>query len=372
MSNDRTFSRFRMTGVAFLVVGASTIAALWGVQRSGVRHEAQRLQSGEKAGPRVRVALVGGEGDARSLDLPGEALPFLSTTVYAKVAGFLREIRVDKGSVVKKGQVLAVIESTEVDSDALALKADAQNKRSYAQRVRQLGAQGIISARDLEDAEAAARIAEQKLASQAVVQGYRNVVAPFAGVVTQRFADPGALIQNAGNTTSSQPLVSLAQVDRLRVVFYLDQQVAPRVKVGQELRVRPTDRPDLSRPVKVARFSGALDPRTRTLLAEADLDNRDGAFLAGGAVQLNLGLPREAGRLEIPSEAVLLKGEKTFAAVVGPDQKVLVRPVVLGEDSGSRVRVVQGLMAGERVVLNPSITLKDGDRVQAVDPAAAK
>jgi len=372
MSNDRSFSGFRLGGIALLIVGASSIAILWGVQHSSVGHEAQRLRGELEAGPRVRVAVAGLNGEARVLDLQGDAMPYASTTVFAKVSGFLRDIRVDKGSPVRKGQVLAVIESTEVDSDAQALKADAQNKRRYAERVRQLGRDGIISSRDLEDAEAAARIAEEKLASQAVVQGYRNVVAPFAGVVTQRFADPGALIQNAGNSSAAQPILSLAQVERLRVSFYLDQQVASRVKVGQELTVRPADRPDLTRTVKVARFSGALDARTRTLLAEADLDNRDGAFLAGGAVQLNLTLPREPGKLEIPSEAVLLKGEASFAAVVGPDQKVSVVPVQLGEDTGSRVRVLKGLKAGDRIILNPGIGLKDGDRVQPSESGPAR
>ncbi|BDU73455.1 efflux RND transporter periplasmic adaptor subunit [Mesoterricola silvestris] len=367
MSSEQTFSRFRLGGIAILVVGASTIAALWASQRASVGREARRLTSDQEAGPRVRTAVAGLDAGARTLDLPGEALPHLSTTLYAKVAGFLREIRVDKGSPVTKGQVIAVLESTEVDTDFRALKADALNKRTYAQRLRQLDGQGIISARDLEDAETAARIAEEKLASQGALRGYRNVTAPFAGVVTQRFADPGALIQNAGNSLSSQPLVSLAQVDHLRVTFYLDQAVASRVKVGQALTVRPSDRPDLARPGKVARLSGALDPRTRTLLAEADLDNRDGAFVAGGAVQVSLDLPREAGRLEIPSEAVLLKGDRTLAAVVGADGKVLLRPLVLGEDSGARVRVMAGLQAGERVILNPAITLKDGDRVQATD-----
>jgi multidrug efflux pump subunit AcrA (membrane-fusion protein) len=119
--------------------------------------------------------------------------------------------------------------------------------------------------------------------------------------------------------------------------------------------------------VKVARLAGALDPKTRTLLAEADLDNRDGAFLAGGAVQVSLNLPAEAGRLEIPSEGVLLKGDKTFAAVVGPDQKLNLRPILVGEDSGTRVRILQGLKAGDRVVLNPPSTCKDGDLVQPVE-----
>ncbi len=366
MNGDRTFSRFRLGGVALLLVAASSIALLWGARHSGNEHEAQRLRAEQDAGPRVRVAVAGTGTGARVLDLPGDAMPYAATTLYAKTSGFLREIRVDKGSTVRQGQILAVLESPELDSDAKALKADAENKRRYAERVRQLGKDGIISARDLEDADAAARIAEQKLATQATAQGYRNLTAPFAGVITQRFADPGALIQNAGSSSAAQPIVALAQVERLRVTFYLDQQVASRVKVGQEVVVKPADRPDLARTVKVARFSGALDAKTRTLLAEADLDNRDGAFVAGGAVQVSLTLPQEAGRLEIPSEAVLVVGEKTFAAVVGPDQKIAIRPVVLGEDSGSRVRVLQGLKAGDRVVLSPPATIKEGDKVQAV------
>ncbi len=367
MNTDPGFSRFRLGGVVFLLVAASSITVLWAVQRTGVRHEAQHLRLEAEAGPRVRVALAGSDGSTRLLEISGEAMPYVSTTLFAKVSGFLKEIRVDKGSAVRQGQVLAVIESTEVDRDAQALKADAENKLRYAERVRQLGRQGIISARDLEDAEAAASIAKERLASQAAVQGYRNVVAPFPGVITQRFADPGALIQNAGNSSSAQPLLSLAQVDRLRVTFYLDQQLATRVKLGQEIEVRPVDRPDLVRTLKVARFAGALDPRTRTLLAEADLDNRDGAFLAGGSVQVALRLPQEAGRLEIPSEAILLKGDGTFAAVVGSDQRLNLRPLLLGEDTGIRVRVLQGLRVGDRVVLNPSLTAKDGDKVQAVE-----
>lgn len=370
MITDPGFSRFRLGGVALLVVAGLSIGTLWAIQRSAVHREATALKAAEAAGPRLRVAVVGADTEARSLDLPGEAMPQLATTLYAKVSGFLREIRVDKGSPVRQGQVLALIESTEVDRDAQALKADAENKRRYAERARQLNRQGILSARDLEDAEAAARIAEEKLASQEVLLGYRKVVAPFSGVITQRHADPGALIQNGGNSSAAQPILSLAQVDRLRVSFYLDQQAASRVKVGQELSVRPADRADLTRTVKVARISGALDARTRTLLAEADLDNRDGAFPAGGAVQVSLRLPQLPGQLGIPSEAVLLKGDRSLAVVVGPDRRLAFRPVQLGEDTGSRVRVLKGLQAGEQVVLNPSLTLKEGELVQPVEVRA--
>jgi multidrug efflux pump subunit AcrA (membrane-fusion protein) len=132
MSQDQGFSRFRLGGVVLLVVAASSIALLWAVQRAGVRAEARQLQAAEAAGPRVRVAVAGAEGAGGALYLSGEAMPYVATTLYAKVSGFLREIRVDKGAAVRAGQVLAVIESPEVDRDAQALKADAENKRRHA------------------------------------------------------------------------------------------------------------------------------------------------------------------------------------------------------------------------------------------------
>ncbi|MBP1628171.1 MAG: efflux transporter, family, subunit [Holophagaceae bacterium] len=369
---DRSFSRFRITGVALLLVAACGIGVLWAAKRHGLNHESEGLRADQAAGPRVRVAVATQEGGDGLLGLQGEAQPYAATTLYAKVSGFLRQIHVDKGSPVRQGQVLAVLESAETDRDTLALKADYENKRRSAERMKELSRQGIISAQALEDAESAAQVAREKLGSQAAVQGYQRIVAPFTGVVTQRFTDPGALLQNGGSTSTAQPVLSIAQVDRLRVVLYLDQQVAARVKIGTPLEVRPADRPDQVRQICISRLAGAVDAKTKTLLVEADLDNKDGAFLPGGAVRVNLKLPAYAGSLQIPSEAVALRENKPQVAVVGSDQRVAFRPVVAGDDSGTRVKVLQGLKPGDKVILSPAITLKDGDKVQAVDVEAGK
>ena len=367
---DRAYSRFRITGVALVVIAACGIGTLWGVQRLRLSKEGRALKSAQAEGPRVRVAVAGQDGAGGTLTFQGEALPNVSTTLYAKVSGFLRRISVDKGSPVRQGQVLAVLESTETDRDTSALKADFENKRRSADRTQALAKQGIVSAQAVEDAEAAANVAKEKLASQAAVQGYQRIVAPFSGVVTQRFADPGAMVQNGGTTSTAQPILSLAQVDRLRVALYLDQQVASRVKVGTELEVSPADRPDAVKKIVISRLAGALDSKTRTLLAEADLDNHDGLVLAGGSVQVTLKLPSRPGSLQVPSEAVVLREGRTFVAVAGSDHRFALRPVVLGDDTGQRVQVLQGLQAGERVILSPPVTLKNGDKVQAVETAA--
>jgi membrane fusion protein, multidrug efflux system len=189
------------------------------------------------------------------------------------------------------------------------------------------------------------------------------VRAPYSGVITQRFADPGALVQNGGSSSTAQPLVTLAQVDRLRVTLYLDASVAPLVKVGTTFDVRPAERPELLRQAKVSRLAGALDAKTRTLLVEADLDNHDGAFLAGGFVQVALKV-KASSRFAIPVEAVMLREGKSLAAVLQPDGKVRFQALQLGEEGDSGIRVLGGVQPGDTVLLNPPFGLKDGDRVQ--------
>jgi len=361
---DRPESRsFKAGGVATVVVAVLGVGALLWARRSGLKQEAQQRKAEVDAGPRVRVARVGAPGDERALTLQGEALPFASTTIYAKVSGFLRSISVDKGSAVTAGQVLAVVESPETDRDTQAVQADAENKRKNAQRARSLGKDGLLSPRDVEQAESDADVADAKLASQATLKGYQVVRAPFSGVVTQRFADPGAMLQNGGSTSTAQPLVTLAQVDRLRVTVYLDGSVARLVRPGMTLEVRPVERPEVVRQVKLSRVAGALDARTRTLLVEADLDNRDGVFLAGGSVQVGLRV-KTSGRLAVPSDAVVVRDGKAQVAVLQADGRVRFQVLQLGEEEAQSIRVLSGLQPGETVVLNPPAGLKDGDHVQ--------
>ena len=363
MSERPESPTFKLGGALTVVVAALGVGGLLWARQSGLKHEAQQRKAELDAGPRVRVAKVGVQGADRGLTLQGEALPYASTTLYAKVSGFLRSIPVDKGSSVAQGQVVAVVESPETDRDTQALQADADNKRKNAERSRALGQQGLLSPRDVEQAEADARVADAKLASQATLKGYQVVRAPFSGVVTQRFADPGALVQNGGATSTAQPLVTLAQVDRLRVTAYLDASVASLVKAGTEVEIRPVDRLDVVRQAKLSRVAGALDPKTRTLLVEADLDNRDRTFLAGGFVQIGLKV-KAAGRFAVPVEAVVLREGKPQAAVVQADGRVKFQALQLGEEEDQRIRVLGGLQPGDTVVLTPPSGLKDGDRVQ--------
>jgi len=334
-------------------------------------HEARARQEALAAGPLVRVHQVSLSGPTQDLVLQGEALPQSSVILYAKLSGYLRTISVDKGDRVRAGQTLAVIESLETDRDYQSLQADAENKRQNARRAEALGAQQLLSARDVEQAQADARIADAKLASQAVQRGYQVVKAPFDGTITARFADPGALMQNAANSQSSAlPLVTLAKVDRLKVTLYLDQRYAALLHQGDAVNLASPDRPGEAIPARVTRLSGQLDSRTRMMLAEAEVDNRDGRIVPGSFLQVKIAL-KTPQHLEIPVEGLIVRGDKTFAAVVDATRHLALRPITVGEESGQRLPVLSGLKAGETIVLNLGDAAQEGSVVRPL-PAAGK
>lgn len=364
--SENTSSVFRTRGIVAVLLIAGTVGGLMFARQHALGREGAQRKAEVEAGPRVHVLVVGAGAGEAVLSFQGEAMPMASTTIYAKLGGFLKEIRVDKGSRVRKGELLAVLESPETIKQTLALKSNYENLQRTADKVAQLGREKIASSLDVDNSQAAATVAKQNWLSQAEVEGYQRLVAPFAGVVTARFVDPGAFIQNASNSLSSQQIVTVSDLSRLRVAFFLDQAAAGLARVGQEVEVSPADRPDQVSRARISRLAGTLDVRTRTMLAEADLDNRDGAFLGGGYVRVSLRLPKGDGRLEIPSEALLLKGDKPFAAVLD-GSRVHLQPLVLGDDIGSRVRVLQGLAKGARILLNPNPGLREGETVRVLE-----
>jgi membrane fusion protein, multidrug efflux system len=366
MNETAPSSRFRMVGIIVALFVLATVGVLMFTQQHALGKEGASRKADVEAGPRVHTLVVGAGIGESTLSFQGEALPMSSATLYAKIGGFLKEIRVDKGSRVQKGELLAVIQSPETEKQTLALKSNYENLQRIADKYVQLGREKIASILDVDNAQAAAQVAKQNWLSQVETEGYEKLVAPFSGVVTARFVDPGAFIQNASSSLASQQIVTVSDVSRLRVTFFLDQNTASLVRVGQEVDVGPAEHPDMVSKGKISRVAGTLDTRTRTMLAEADLDNRDGKFMGGGYVRVALRLPKGDGHLDIPSEALLMKGEKPFAATLEGGQ-VHLQPLILGDDVGSRVRVLQGLESGTRIILNPNPGLKDGDRVQALD-----
>jgi RND family efflux transporter MFP subunit len=358
-----------LVGVAALLATVLGVVGLGSHRRSQAREDAASRTAAIQKGPRVRVAPVKASPGLRRLQLQGEARPFAEVTLYAKVAGFLHDLRVDKGDRVKSGQLIATVTAPEIDHQYAAAVADARNKRVNAKRLGALQPSGVVSQQELDQGRASADVADAAEAALATQRGYRVIKAPFDGIVTARFADPGTLIQSAANGQSGAvPIVAVAKADKLRVYVYVDQASAPFVRAGDAAKITLAERPGWVRQAAVTRTTGSLSPKTRTMQTEVDVENTDGAVVPGSYVDVTLSV-RVPSLLEIPAEALVTRGDKTQVAVVDDAGKVHYRSVVIGDDDGQTVRLVSGVSAGDRVALNLGNEVEDGGAVQVVSPA---
>jgi membrane fusion protein (multidrug efflux system) len=353
-------------GFSIIVLALLLVLFLLENRSAYLMNEITDRAKAEKAGQEVRVVSANRSPGERLVTFAGEARPFAEVTLYAKVSGYLKEIHVDKGDRVKVNQLLAVIESPELDRQYDAAVVDAQDKRRDALRQKTLLEKNLISQQDADHAEAAARMAEANAESLRTQKGYEILRAPFHGTVTARYADPGALVQSAATSqTTALPVLTLSQTDRLRVYIYLDQRNASAVRIGDQAEVSDSSRPENKLSASITRISGELDPRTRTLLTELDVDNNRGFFLAGSFVQVSLKL-KTTPSVQIPAEALLMKGEKSFVAVLSPGNKVSFRPVIIGDSDAKTVQLSSGLKEGEQIILNPGWGISEGDQVQPI------
>jgi RND family efflux transporter MFP subunit len=363
--------RLYAAGIGLIVLALVLVLVLFGSRRAALVAETRDRQAAIKAGPEVRVVTAKRSSGERMMKLTGEARPYATVTLFAKVSGYLKEIPVDKGDRVKAGQILATIESPELDQQYESALVEAQDKRRDADREKILVEKNLVSQQDADHAEAAARQAEENARALKTQKEYTVLRAPFTGTVTARFADPGALMQSAATSqTAALPLVTLSRTDKLRVYIYLDQKDAALVRVGNQAEISDASRPEVKLAASITRISGELDPKTRTLLAELDVDNRQGLLLAGSFVLVSLKI-NTTPAVEIPADALLMKGEKAFVAVIESGNTVKFRPVVPADSDGKAVRISSGLKEGEQVVLNPGFGISENEHVQPV-PASEK
>jgi len=362
---------FRRAGAALVACAFLIVAASAACKRLSVAREAQAREAELAAGPRVRVAAAKLSAPERTVVLIGELKPYETVTLYAKVSGYLDQVSADKGDRVVKDQVLAVIQSPETDRDYDGALADAVNKKRIAERYKPLLEKKLVSQQEADQAFSDADIAQARLDQLSVMKGYEEIRAPFDGVVTARFADPRALVQNATSAqTGALPVFTVSKIDRLRVTFYVDQKDAPFVRAGTPVQISQQERPEINLRAAIARVAGQLDDHTRTMLAEVELGNRDGRFVPGGFAQVTLQV-KAPPQLEVPVEAVVSRQDKSFVPVVAGG-RVTYRPVQLAENDGQNVRVLSGLADGDVVALNLGNNVNDGDLVRVVDEAVAQ
>lgn len=351
---------------AIIIVAAAIVVlcVLTFSKKNKIETETEHRAEVATAGPFIRTVSPTLSPAQTSITLEGDALPYASTTLFAKIGGYLHSISVDKGDEVKQGQTLAVIESPETDQQYMAALADYENKTKINDRNQQLLKEKLVAPETAEQSAADAEIARQTLAVDKTNKGYEVITAPFTGRITGRFVDPGALIQNAVNQeTTTQPVVSIAQVDRLRIDFYLDQRYASFVHVGDPVEVTLPERPGFVLNAAVTRYTGELDPQTRMQLVEIEVPNTDRKIVPWSTVNINLKVSLPA-QIEVPAEALIVRKDKFFVPIVDANNKISYREVHIGNNDGKTIEILDGLQGNEKIGLNLGNGVAEGSHVQ--------
>ena len=303
-----------------------------------------------------------------------EVRPLLESPIHARAAGYLRRWMFDIGGRVEAGQLLAEIESPEVAQElerARAELAHAGAAQTLAQttteRWEKLLAAGTASQQEAAEKRADLELKTAQVAAAAAnvrrleeLQSFQRVTAPFAGVITARRVDVGELV----NPGSGRELFRLAQSGTLRVFVRLPQSLARAVAVGQEAEFLLPETPGRVIPAKVVRTAGAIDPASRTLLTELEVDNARGEILAGSFGQVRFNHARVDAALTLPATTLLYRSAGPQVGVVGANGAVAVRSVTLGRDFGSTLEVLGGVSASDQVIINPPDALADGMQVR--------
>ena len=366
-----------------------------GISLGASRHYTQQRQTKATAeearyfAPAVFVAPVEASPPLISVTLPGTTAAFADANIYARATGYIARRNVDIGDHVKQGELLAELAVPELDEQISQNEATLEQLKAVVQQAQAnstlaqatwgrdkpllkdgwvTGHQGDIDLQTVKADEAAVSVAQANVAAQERLlrvlrqnRAYASVAAPFDGVITQRNVDVGSLVQ--GNANTGTFMFEIMQKNVIRVWVYVPQDSAFGVAPGVDAIVRVPELPDREFSGKVTRISDALQSGTRTLLTEIDIPNPDGALPPGIYCSVELKVPRKTPSFIIPAEALMFNRNGLQAAVV-KNGKAEIRTVKVTRDLGTEVEVDAGLNAGERVILNPPVTLMEGSKVQ--------
>ena len=317
--------------------------------------------------------------------LPGTLKAYIESPIYARTNGYLKKWYKDIGSHVAKGELLAEIDSPEVDqmlaqsrAELVTAQANLGLSAVTATRYQDLIKTDSVSRQDLDNAtgDLAAKRAMVESAQANVrrleeMESFKRVYAPFAGIITQRNVDPGTLI-NAGNGgNATKEMFDLAQIDPMRAYVSVPQTYSPSIHYGLKACLSLTEFAQRNFCGTVVRTANAIDPATRTLLTEVDVPNPSGTLLPGAYAQVHFDAKMTGQHLSLPINALLFRPEGTLAAVVSPDSRINFKKLLIGRDFGNAVEVLDGIELKDRIVVNPPDSLEQGELVKITPEGAA-
>ncbi len=376
----RTSRDWLISFVIGLVVAAVLIFGI----RSRLKAETTlRAQTAQTAVPSVSVVLPKRTAPAQEIILPGNIQPFISSPIYARTDGYLQKWYFDIGAHVKAGDLLATIQTPEVDeqlAQARSTLATAEANLALAQITRDryqslltkhaVPQQAVDNAVGTYSANKAIMDADQaNVRHYAALVSFEKVYAPFDGVIIARNTDIGDLINSGSNTTPRTDLFDMVQARTLRVYVNVPEEYSQGVKVGEtQADLVLAEFPDKRFPGKLVRTADAINATTRTLLVEVDVANPSGTLFSGSYAEVHLKIPAQNSTFLIPVNTLIFRSEKLQVGVV-QNGKVTVMDVTPGHDFGNEIEIVAGLNANDQIVLNPPDSLVSGEEVEIVNAA---
>ena len=369
---------------AWIALIVAIALGVWGeVSRVLARADLVK-QNTEAAIPTVTTTTAEASSAGEELVLPGAVQAFMEAPIYARTSGYLKSWNTDIGTQVTKGQLLAQIETPEVDqqlsqslADLATARANENLSKSTNVRWQGLLATHSVSTQDADEKEgdaaaktAAADSAAANVARLRDLESFKRVIAPFTGVITARNTDVGALI-NAGQSTGTE-LFRIADTHKLRIYVRVPEPYAAVTTPGLEAQLRFAEHPNRMFSAKTVRTSNSLDATLRTLQVELELDNAKGEVFPGAYAEVHFKLPPSAATLRLPANTVLFRSAGLQVATLDSQQRVKLKTIVQGRDFGNAIEVLSGLAPHEIVVLNPPDSIADGVQVRIAVPDAAQ
>lgn len=374
----RNLKRIAMIGVGVLAVIVAAGAYTRLSQASAVGSWTH-----EEDVPTVAVIAPSAPGKTQALMFPGTLQGYYDANIYSRVPGYVHGWYQDIGAHVKKGALLAIIDTPDLDQQISSARANVNAAAAVrklaavtAQRWQSLLQQGAVARQDadtkqeaLESADASLKASQAALDQLLAQKNFARIVAPFDGIVTKRSIDVGALV-NAGSPSTPDPLFTVTDVHELRLYVNVPQNYSAEMPTGMTVSLSVPEYPGRTFPAKLVSNANAINSQS-SLLVEFEADNPQALLKPGEYAQVAIGLPGTGAGLRLPASALIFRAQGLEVATVGNDNRIVMKPVTIATDMGTQVIIGSGLSAKDRVVNNPPDSLANGDKVRVVSPGQA-
>lgn len=380
---DRARVRRNLKRIAMIGVGVLAVIVAAGAYTRLSQASAVRSWTRAEDAPAVSLIAPAVSDKVQALMFPGTLQGYYDANIYSRVPGYVHGWYQDIGAHVKKGELLAIIDTPDLDQQISSARANVNAAAAVrklaavtAQRWQSLLQQGAVARQDadtkqeaLESADASLKASQATLDQLLAQKNFARIVAPFDGIVTKRSIDVGALV-NAGSPSTPDPLFTVTDVHELRLYVNVPQNYSAEMPSGMMVSLSVPEYPGRTFPAKLVSNANAINSQS-SLLVEFEADNSQALLKPGEYAQVAIGLPGTGAGLRLPASALIFRAQGLEVATVGDDNRIVMKPITIATDMGTQVIIGSGLSAKDRVVNNPPDSLANGDKVRVVSPGQA-